>query len=201
MLIPLYFDVDERADTPDPAPVEPPKTLTQDEVNALLGKTRKDAQATAVNKLLGELGFDKPDDLKALVTEARARKDAELSEVEKAQKALAEREARIAALEADKAALETARRIDARDRALAAAMPDAFDADDVIAWAARGASDALAAAVKDDGTIDTGAIERVIAAARKAKPHLFKPTGAGSPSNASAAQTPTAKFDKPLFNW
>jgi len=56
----------------------------QKQIDALLGERAKRAEASGANALLKELGFEKADDLKALVTDFQKRKDAEKSELEKA---------------------------------------------------------------------------------------------------------------------
>lgn len=61
------------------------KTFTQADVDRIVGERAKRAEESAIGSLLKDLGFEKPDDLKALVGEARKKQDAEKSELQKAQ--------------------------------------------------------------------------------------------------------------------
>lgn len=72
-----------------------PRTFTQADVDALMGKTRKDARETAINGLLKELEIGSMDDLKTFFSEAKTLKDAQLSEAEKQKNALADAERKI----------------------------------------------------------------------------------------------------------
>lgn len=67
----------------DPTPAPTGKTLTQDEVNALVGKTRTESRDKAVASLLEELGIPDKDALGTLVKESEERRQANLSETEK----------------------------------------------------------------------------------------------------------------------
>lgn len=157
--------------------------IGQEEVNRLIGKTRKEARDTARTELLKELGFDNPDDLKALVTDAKARKDAEMSAAEKAQaeaaRALKERDDALAKLaQAEQTRLSERREQAVRDAATASG---AIDASDIAAWAKEHGGDTFTAVLKDDGSVDKDKVEAVVKAAKTAKPHYFKSVGIGSP--------------------
>lgn len=60
------------------------KMFTQEDVNKLVGSTRTDTRAKTQSDLLTELGLEDVDTLKALVTNAKEQKLAQMSELEKA---------------------------------------------------------------------------------------------------------------------
>jgi len=175
--------------------VTPEPKFTQADIDRIDAKTRKEARAAAVNDLLKELGFDKADDLKAVVQSAKAKAEADLSAAEKSEaarlKAEKERDEAKTALESEKAA----RLIDKRNDALmaAAAKAGALDAKDVLRWAGDESADALKATLKDDGALDDKAVDALVAAAKKAKPHYF---GVGAPGSPSLSGGKPAGTDK-----
>lgn len=65
------------------------KTFTQADVDRIVGERAKRAEESAIGALLKDLGFEKPDDLKALVADAKKRSDAEKSELDKANEHIA----------------------------------------------------------------------------------------------------------------
>ena len=73
--------------TPTPEIITPeapePRTFSQEAVNSLMGRTRDEAKQRAEAEVLKKLGFDSVDDAAALVTEARQRKEADMSAAEK----------------------------------------------------------------------------------------------------------------------
>jgi hypothetical protein len=73
--------------TPTPEIVTPeapePRTFSQDAVNSLMGRTRDEAKQRAEADMLKRLGIDSLDDATALITEARQRKEADMSAAEK----------------------------------------------------------------------------------------------------------------------
>ncbi len=68
------------------------RTFTQEELNAIVGERATRARSAAISDLLGELGFEKADELKALVQSAREQADKQKSETQKLQEKLAEYE-------------------------------------------------------------------------------------------------------------
>lgn len=152
---------------------------------------------SAVNNFLKDLGFEKADDLKALLTEAKNLKESQMSEVEKAQKAREKAEQRAADAEKRAAELEAARVNDRIDTAIRAAATDARAQypEDVITWARQSGKD-LAALIDKDGKLDDKGVKALIDEARKARPAWFASGGPGSPSNAGgkAPQADPAKF-------
>jgi hypothetical protein len=125
-------------------------------------------------------------------------------------------ETRLAELEtllvAERAALEDERQARQRDRdafhaqqrdravASGAQAFHAVDPNDVIAWAAREQPDALASVIAADGSIDPDAVDALVAACRGARPHYFRSSAPGSPSNsrANAPQDNREALDRAL---
>lgn len=69
---------------------QPEKTFTQADVDRIVGERAKRAEESAITTLLRKLGFEKPDDLEALVADTRKKQDAEKSELQKAQEQIAQ---------------------------------------------------------------------------------------------------------------
>lgn len=162
-------------------------TLTQDEVNKLVGKARTEGKATAVNDLLKTLGVASSDDLKALIEDARKRAQADMTEAQKLQ---AERD-RIAKEKDDLSAQLQAERDGRRNDKIASALISAAsklkanDTDDVLRYARDKHSDALSTLMDDNGAIDDKKVSALLDKIKGEKAHYFVPaiTGAGSPSN------------------
>ncbi len=66
------------------------KLFKQDEVNRIAGERATRARETAVKELLAKYKFEKAEDLDAFISSARQKADAELSEVERLKKQIAE---------------------------------------------------------------------------------------------------------------
>jgi hypothetical protein len=75
--------------TPQPAGGQS-RTFTQEQLDAIVGERATRAKSAAISELLGELGFEKTDDLKALVQSAREQADKQKSETQKLQEKLAD---------------------------------------------------------------------------------------------------------------
>jgi chemotaxis protein histidine kinase CheA len=182
--------------TPDNNPTPPPVTpqgtnggqagseeVIQFTPSQLKARLERDAEAE-MRRFLGDLGLESRDALKALLTEHKQRKEAEMSEVEKLQAKLAEVEAKReqAAQELDSMRLQ--RIADNRDGQIKelAKVAGAIDTDDILLALHKDAT-ALAALVDKDGTPDTKAIEKAIDTVKAAKPHLFSAQVPGVPSS------------------
>lgn len=178
------------------------KLLTQAEVDKIVGARAKESAAAAVKKLLAELGFDKADDLKAVVTTAKEKADAEKSELEKLQERLNKLEADKKAAEDRAAAAEKQRLVDKRDAALERALKDATKPAAVLAWIRSTALADLEATLTEDGAIVDDKLNALVTKAKKELPELFKSIAPGSPSNADGRTPkpdPNKVFgDKPL---
>jgi hypothetical protein len=149
-------------------------TLTQEQANKLIGEARKKGREAAVADLLKELGFEKADDLKALVTSAKERADAEKSEAQKAAEAKEAAEKKAADLAKQLDDERAARRKDRLSASVLAAAKEAEHPEDVLEWAERHAADKLTAVLKDDGSLDDKALEALMKAAKEARPAWFK---------------------------
>lgn len=93
------------AGTANPPGQEETRTFTQDQVNELMGKTRKQAEKSAQSKILEQLGVDSIDTVAETLKAQKEREEQELGEIEKAK-----REAEQARQEADQARAEAAQR-------------------------------------------------------------------------------------------
>jgi hypothetical protein len=98
-------------DPPKPGPPATQRTFTQDELTALAAKEKAQGERAgaraALEKVAADLGFTNLDDAKAFIEEGRKAKEAQMSEHEKKERELAEREAKAEARE--KAAVERER--------------------------------------------------------------------------------------------
>lgn len=167
------------------------KTFTQAELDHHAGERAKRAAEAAVKKILGKLGVaseDEIDPLKTTIEDARKRKEADMTE---AQKALAERDQlakQKADLEARVVAIELERRNERIDAALKAeaAKLKSPDVDTVLMFARAEHKATLDTLLSEDGVIDTKALSTLLETIKTQKPHYFAalPLGAGSPSNA-----------------
>lgn len=160
-------------------------TLTQEALDKMIADRLKRDRDTQRKALLEELGYDDPAKLKADIAAKRQRDEAELSEVEKAQK-LAEKaqsEAQTLKQQLDDERLERVK--DRRDTAIenAATSAHAHKPKAAIRWAADEAPDLLTKCSNEDGTVNTAEVGKLIEAWKKAEPHQFQSGGAGSPSN------------------
>lgn len=92
----IWFDADGEGgngngDGKQPENGKPPegKTFTQSDVDRIVGERAKRAEESAIGSLLKDLGFEKTEDLKTLVADAKKRADAEKSELDKANEQIA----------------------------------------------------------------------------------------------------------------
>ena len=140
-----WYEGDPPADPAPPAqpPTTPPAEPPGDP-SWLPGRLERAANS-AREALLKELGFEKPDDLKALVTAARQRDEAEKTEaqkaIERADKADADKAKLQADLDAYKQQVAADKAHDQRVGALtaAASKANAVDTADVVLWAEQSA--------------------------------------------------------------
>jgi hypothetical protein len=189
--------------TPDNNPTPPPATPQgtnggqsqgQEEIiqftpSQLKARLERDAEAE-MRRFLGDLGLESRDALKALLTEHKQRKEAEMSEVEKLQAKLADVEAKREQVAQELDSMRLQRIADNRDGVIKelAKVAGAIDTDDILLALHKDAT-ALAALVDKDGTPDTKAIEKAIGIVQTAKPHLF---------SANVPSVPSSKGGKPI---
>lgn len=161
------------------------QTFTQADVDRIAGNTRKEAKSAAISELLKELGFEKPDDLKAIVSEAQKRKQDEMSEADKLRADLAKltQERDNAAQRAQE--VEAARIADKVNGKLEALAVKARveHPEDVVKFLRDNHSDDVNALVNEAGAIDDKAAEKLLEVVKKARPNWFAVGGPGSPSN------------------
>lgn len=93
----------EGTETPPVTGGEPQeRLLTQDEVNRIVGDRAKRAADAAISGLLSKLGLESTDALEQVITDHRERTEAEKSELQKAQDALAEAQRQATAAQAER---------------------------------------------------------------------------------------------------
>jgi hypothetical protein len=177
------------------------QTFTQADVDRLMGERARRAKEAAISDLLKDLGFDKADELKAVIADAKKRKEAEMSEAEKLQ-------AQITALEAEKAAAESKvqeaeQRVleTRRNSAIIAALTGAEKPQSVLTLLEKEHAELVGKALTADGTVDEKAVAALVEAARKDYAGMFKVAGPGTGSHngGRASTTHTDKILDQLF--
>lgn len=164
---------------------EAQQTLTQAEVDRLIGRTRKEARDKARAELLKAFGVEDEKAVQDAIEFARAAREAQMTELERARaeaKALADQLAeRERALEAER----TARLAEQRQQRLASELTAAgvTNPQDAIAIAQVAGID-FESAFDDENKLSKSALDKHIATLRKNKPFLFSSTQI-SPSNAA----------------
>lgn len=183
------------ADPPKPGP-PPARTFTQDEVAGLAAKEKAQGERAgarrALEELASELGFTNIEDAKAFVEEGRKAKEAQLSEQEKREQALARREQELAAKEAAAVARE---RVANRRAVLVGLGATGDDLEDAAALLR----------VEDDA--DDTVIQDAAAKLKERRPELFgaaapqvaapssPPAPGGAPAGGPPPRTPATKDD------
>lgn len=144
------------------------KTFTQSEIDAIMGSVRNEASERAQRALLKEIGFEKADDVKAMLAKLKQLEQAQLSDAERVKVELdaAKAEAR-KEREAREAAMTSANERLLKAEVLAAAR-DAGFADINDAWVFVDK-----AKIAQDGDAYKG-VKEAVEAVLKAKPHLAK---------------------------
>jgi len=173
--------------------------FTQADLDRIAGDTRKSAKQAAINDLLKELGFEKADDLKALVADAKKRKDDELSEAQKAQAAKEKAEKDALDWKAKAEALEQQRLLDRRDGAIESALREAKASkpDKVLALLKQYQADDVAAVLGDTGEVDKTRLSALLTTAKKEHAEYFQ-QGVGSGSHAGGKGGSTVDVEKIL---
>lgn len=202
---PLFYASGDPGEPPPAIPpvVDPPKpgppagrTFTQDELTALAAKEKAQGERAggraALEKAATDLGFTNFDDVKAFVEEGRKIKEAQLSEQEKKERELADREARA---EARERAAELRERIANRRAVLVGLGATGDDLEDAVALL-RVPDDA------DDATIAEAAAalkerrgELFGAAPATPPPGQLPPAPGGSPAGGPPPRTPALGKD------
>ena len=145
-------------------------------IDGLLGERAKRAEQSAVHALLKELGVEKPDDLKATLNEFNTLKTAQLSELEKAQKAAVDAQAKIDAAEKAKAdALAQAQTKLLRAAVIAEAVRLNFDEAEISSvWLALQQDKKLLDSIKPDTDDEFDGVDKAVEAIAAAHPKWLK---------------------------
>lgn len=206
---------DDTGSTPAPAAAQPPAPPAQPETPPVengdsTGKGKDEvvmprdtfnerlrrAEDAAMNKLLKELEGESLDEVKKGLAELKQVREAQQTDLEKAQsvvdkltKRAEEAEAKIQQMQA-----ETRKRtLDDAIKAVAKEL-NASEPSDVVLWLRNGdQSDVLDTMMDEDGAIDAKAVKKGVEAAQKERPHWFqvKSKLPGSPSNSDGTTAPT----------
>lgn len=175
---------------------EKPQTIAQEEANRLIGEARKKGREVGVTeyrKALGLEGLELSDaDIKTLIADSIAKREADKSETQKAIDAKTALEKRLAERDAELERERAERRLEKRDNAIKAALKDAKNADKTFAVLTSLKAAEVAAVQDADGTLDDKKLAALIETARKEWPEDF---GAnrfvpGSPSHNGGRATP-----------
>jgi hypothetical protein len=165
----------------------PEPTFTQVEMDKTMGKVRAEAREATTKKLLEDLGIEDLDTARALLAETKKRKEAEMSELEKAQTAIDA--ANKKALEAEQKVQEMQASIlaNGRKQAFLKAANDSGgqNLDDLFILVQASMNSDFESVFGDDALPDEGKMKKFIADVQKAKPAYFKSSGAGSPSTSN----------------
>lgn len=172
--------------TPPPAATPPADSGSGGDPAWLPDRLRR-AGDSAIKALLDDVGLDKLDDLKALITDAKKRADGEKTAAQlaeegktKAEKKLAEMEAEVKRLQAQ----QTADKVTAGIVKLVSEGPlKAQYPEDIASQIQKDSPDAFTQLWKDN-TFDEKTAKTLIEAIKKARPAWFSSGGPGSPSNA-----------------
>lgn len=165
----------------DPNPVDPPKpgpparTFTQAEVEALAAKEKAQGKRSAAKEFAEKHGFTSIEDAEAFIAAARQAEEAQLSEQQKREKALADREA--AADAREQAAIVRER--NANRRATLVGLGATGDDLDDAAALLRVADDA-----------DDAAVAEAAAKLKERRPELFGITPAANPAATTLPPAP-----------
>lgn len=136
--------------------------------------------------------------LDALEAADRKRKDAELTDSERAKAEAAEAKTEAERAKAQLEAERTARKLDKRDNALAQALAtaSAIDADDTVTVLKKRFPAEIEALLTKSGEPDPDAIKALVDKAKTEVSYHFRPGGPGSPSNRDG-QVPTPEISTP----
>lgn len=177
------------------------QTFSQADVDRIMAKTRKEGKSSAQKAFLEELEIDSLDSIKALLVDAKTRKEAEMSEAEKLQEKLVAMEASFNAEKVRAESLETARLEDKRDSGLLQLLSKAHDPQNVLILIKAQQADGVTALMADDGTFNSKEAETLVNEYASANAYLFTSGAPGSPSNAGGRipQPDTAQAEKEIM--
>lgn len=163
-------------------------TMTQAELDKLIGERAKRAKDAGLKELLEKLGVEDPDKLTALVNAEKQRAEAEMSEVEKANKALERQVTETAQMKAQLEAFQAKANQDRLRYAItnAAHTAQAHKAEAVITMLESQHSDDLKAALGEGGEVDAKKVEVLVGKLKESDPYLF---GSGTERRTPGSQS------------
>lgn len=175
---------------------EAESVITQEQLNKVAGKSREEGREAGRKALLEELGIPDLKELKTVVEYAKEQKQAQMSEIEKAEAKIAEAEKRAQEAERAKAELESKIQADARKQAFLKAVRSsgATNEDDLFILVLAKQSDEFNK-VFDGTTADEKQMKAFIKQVQGDFPAYFGSAGAGSPSN-SGGELPSPHQDE-----
>ncbi len=161
--------------------------FTQADLDRLIGEARQKASDSARKKAFAEAGIDDIAIDAELLKTARAKREADKTEVERLAGLTAKEKERADKAEADLKTFQEQVETDMRRARLTNAVKDALTKanakpDKVLALLQVQHADALAAVLKDDGMVDDAQVTKLVEVARTAYPEDFGHGGVGSPS-------------------
>jgi hypothetical protein len=192
-------ETNETNETNEAAPTQPEAEqsgmLTQEQVNAINAKTKREAKTNAQKAIFEELGVSNLAGLKTLLTEAQALKEAQMSDLEKAQQKAELNEQANEALKAEVESLKAQQKADDQRRYLTSALSKAGanNADDLYVLLRAKDTEKLTALFAE-GTPDEKSLTTFIAAVQKTHALYFAPATPGSPSSQGGIP-PTARAE------
>lgn len=177
---------------------KPDLKFSQEDMNAQIGNTRKEATATANRKMLEAFGVDPNDPkavdtVKAFIAAAKQAEDAKKSAEDKAKERIEALEKERDAVKAEKEALELKSRLKDRDDEVKSALTAArcTNPSKVMALISVMQADDLKATLKDDGTLDKAKVTALVDAAKKEHKEYFVGGGPGIPATAPGGRATT----------
>lgn len=168
-------------------------TFTQAELDKIVGERAKRAKESTQSQILEQLGVDSLDSIKALLDEAKKRKEAEMSEVEKALATADKERAEKEAAKQQLADLQAQIIANKRENAFKDAIRKSGGSseDDLYILVQAKMKDELSGAFDDNGVADDKQLEALVKQVQSAYGNYFATSGAGSPS-VSGGQVPTS---------
>lgn len=165
--------------------------FTQADLDRLIGEARQKAADSTRKKVLAEMEIEDPDGDKELLKAAKARREADKTEVERLAGEAAKDKTR--AENAEKELKSFQEKVDAERRTdrLNTAVKDALakanaKADKVLKLLRADHAALLDAVLKDDGAVDEKALAKVVDAARRDYAEDFGRGGVGSPGHGNS---------------
>lgn len=179
-------------------------TFTQAELDRIVGERAKRASEAAISKLLQSLGVENVEQAQSTFEDAKKRREAEMSELEKAQAQIeaAQKQAK-EALEA-KQSLEQTIIANGRKQAFLKAVADGggSNADDLFILVNAKRANDFTAVFDEDTSPNEAKMKQFIKQVQNDFPTYFGTSGAGSPSNNNGVARSSADFsEEAMATW